>query len=199
MVCAALMWFRRELDLMFCPASEHAAECVCPKLKRLYGERTFQCDLVACQFYLRGFDTLLEREQHIILHRKQFKCLEMGCLFADLGFSTNADLSRHVRATHEQRAEVESSITSSELSRLPQNDIYQILQDSVRDDQLELAKTLLAMIKHEPGFPTRLRRLFFLASAKASGDMLTFILDGAPTNASPALDLEQGLAVAIDG
>lgn len=196
-VCGSLLKFRRELDLMHCPDRNHTKDCACEKLTQLYGDLTFRCDYVTCEYYIRGFSNLTEREQHLSLHRKPFKCLERGCLFADLGFSSGQELSRHTKAMHEQIT-ISSDIPSSAFSTLPPGDIFLILQDTVRDNQVQIAKSLLEVAKNEPGFPDNLRILIFLGCAKASRDMLNVLFNASATIAIPNFYLDEALAVAIN-
>ncbi|RKK66380.1 hypothetical protein BFJ69_g15452 [Fusarium oxysporum] len=173
-VCGSLMKFRRELDLMHCPDRNHTKDCACEKLTNL-----------------------IDREQHLSLHRKPFKCPEKGCLFADLGFSSGQELSRHTKAIHEQIT-ISSDIPSSAFSTLPPGDIFLTLQDTVRDNQVQIARSLLQVAKDEPGFPNNLQILIFLGCAKASRDMLNVLFNAAATIAIPNFDLDEALAVAID-
>lgn len=198
MICAALMRFRRELDLMYCPKAKHADHCACAKLKQLYGKKTFRCEYMGCEFYARGFGTLLEREQHLLIHRKPFKCPERDCLFAELGFSSSGDLSHHMQKTHIVGTAVDSGLSNTALSQLPRGDIYRILEDFIRDDQVRLVESLLSIAREIPNFRTELRKLLFLAAATASGDMIAILLDAAETEGDLAFNLNQGLAVAID-
>ncbi|KAI8402109.1 hypothetical protein FOFC_17414 [Fusarium oxysporum] len=140
---------------------------------------------------------LIDREQHLSLHRKPFKCPEKGCLFADLGFSSGQELSRHTKAIHEQIT-ISSDIPSSAFSTLPPGDIFLTLQDTVRDNQVQIARSLLQVAKDEPGFPNNLQILIFLGCAKASRDMLNVLFNAAATIAIPNFDLDEALAVAID-
>ncbi|RKK32554.1 hypothetical protein BFJ66_g15323 [Fusarium oxysporum f. sp. cepae] len=143
------------------------------------------------------FHNLIDREQHLSLHRKPFKCPEKGCLFADLGFSSGQELSRHTKAIHEQIT-ISSDIPSSAFSTLPPGDIFLTLQDTVRDNQVQIARSLLQVAKDEPGFPNNLQILIFLGCAKASRDMLNVLFNAAATIAIPNFDLDEALAVAID-
>jgi hypothetical protein len=132
-------------------------------------------------------------------HRKAFKCPERDCLFADLGFSSSEHLERHLQATHGREAKIDSELSSSSLSRLAPGDIYPILEASISDDQVNLVKSLLPVARDGPEFRAKLRNLCLLASAKASRDMVVFLLDAAAADGHPALDLNQALAAAIDG
>ncbi|KAK2927026.1 Zinc finger C2H2-type [Fusarium oxysporum f. sp. vasinfectum] len=197
MVSGSLMKFRRELDLMHCPDRNHTKDCVCEKLTQLYGDCTFRCDYVTCEYYIRGFSNLVDREQHLSLHRKPFKCPENGCLFTDLGFSSSQDLSRHIKAIH-KKITVSSDIPSSVFSSLPPGDIFLILQDAVRDNQVQIAESLLDIAKNGPEFPNNMRILLFVACAQSSRNLLDVLFNAATTITIPDFDLDQALAVAID-
>jgi hypothetical protein len=193
------MKFRRELDMLLCLDSYHTESCSCEQLKDLYGRKVFRCDYPSCEFYTNGFSTALERDKHLTVHCKPYNCSEKDCVFADLGFSSSTDLSKHMDAAHSQRVDGHSNFSITALSQLPKNDIYKILEDCIRDDQVNLVKDLLPLAKIDCIVLEKLADLFTLASRNASGEMVAYLLDAASTDANTTLDLDQALAAAIDG
>ncbi|KAL7764057.1 hypothetical protein ACKLNR_005202 [Fusarium oxysporum f. sp. zingiberi] len=107
------------------------------------------------------------------------------------------DLSRHIKAIH-KKITVSSDIPSSVFSSLPPGDIFLILQDAVRDNQVQIAESLLDIAKNGPEFPNNMRILLFVACAQSSRNLLDVLFNAATTITIPDFDLDQALAVAID-
>ncbi|RKL03447.1 hypothetical protein BFJ68_g6913 [Fusarium oxysporum] len=145
-----------------------------------------------------GLAAKAELQQRLMLAHNFFTKLRSSqASHEDLGFSSSQDLSRHIKAIH-KKITVSSDIPSSVFSSLPPGDIFLILQDAVRDNQVQIAESLLDIAKNGPEFPNNMRILLFVACAQSSRNLLDVLFKAATTITIPDFDLDQALAVAID-
>jgi uncharacterized C2H2 Zn-finger protein len=69
-------------------------------LTRFYGNFLFKCPRHQCYYFHEGFADPTSRQQHIQLHERPFCCEIDGCSRIQTGFSTDADLQRHIKKNH---------------------------------------------------------------------------------------------------
>ena len=65
-----------------------------------YGPNHYKCPRLNCQFFQQGFATKAQREQHTSKHERSFTCLEYGCPYSVIGFTTMKDLEEHSFNSH---------------------------------------------------------------------------------------------------
>lgn len=85
-------------------------------IEELYGRCCYKCDRMSCQFFHRGFMTGGQLEQHTNKHERSFTCIEQGCFYEIIGFTSANDLERHTLDFHGiqiDRAELEFPEDSS--------------------------------------------------------------------------------------
>ena len=79
-------------------------------IEELYGRCCYKCDRMSCQFFHRGFMTRGQLEQHTNRHERSFICIEQGCFYEIIGFTSANDLKKHTLDFHGiqiDRAELE--------------------------------------------------------------------------------------------
>ena len=69
-------------------------------IEELYGCCSYKCDRISCQFFHRGFMTGGQLEQHTNKHERSFICIEQGCFYEIIGFTSANDLKRHTLDFH---------------------------------------------------------------------------------------------------
>lgn len=74
----------------------------------------FRCPKLQCFAFYQGFPTLVARDNHYKKHQRGFKCSELGCPYATIGFVYGKDLSLHMSKYH-------SSVTRSQDITFPQS------------------------------------------------------------------------------
>ena len=70
------------------------------QLARFYGSLLFKCPRHICYYFHEGFADSTTRQQHIQFHDRAYCCKIDGCSRKDTGFSTDADLQRHIKKNH---------------------------------------------------------------------------------------------------
>ncbi|KAF2141617.1 uncharacterized protein K452DRAFT_271241 [Aplosporella prunicola CBS 121167] len=71
------------------------------KLVSMYGSKIFKCPKINCRFFHIGFDTQIQRDQHVARHERAFLCTIEGCPGATLGFVTLKVLEKHLLDNHD--------------------------------------------------------------------------------------------------
>lgn len=69
-------------------------------MEDIYGLRRLKCSRIACDHFATGFDSKLDRDEHINRHDRPFVCMEQHCPFQALGFETKAQLDSHLARNH---------------------------------------------------------------------------------------------------
>jgi hypothetical protein len=69
-------------------------------LSKFYGDLLFKCPRHMCYYFHEGFADSRLRHQHIQLHNRAFCCKIDGCSRIQTGFSSDADLQRHIKKNH---------------------------------------------------------------------------------------------------
>lgn len=129
-----------QLENLLCQGKYHNPGCRCRTLQDRYGQLIFKCNIFGCRFHRLGFETRLERDNHIKDHRN-FKCPELACQFSDIGFKSEIALRQHVRQIHQK--EVESQTTFSVLDDKELKDVDSLLVDSVLAGEIEYVRRFL--------------------------------------------------------
>ncbi|KAL7267232.1 hypothetical protein RUND412_010192 [Rhizina undulata] len=71
------------------------------RLKYFYGEYLFHCSRKGCQYNsLKGFVSLKDRTEHEAKHTRPFKCSNISCAFATMGFTSSRLLQQHIERFH---------------------------------------------------------------------------------------------------
>lgn len=85
---------------------EKEARCLTPKnekharFRTFYGENHFKCKQMSCQYFYKGFDNPLERDQHFSRHSRPFNCSFVGCHISRIGCRTAKELAKHMSEFH---------------------------------------------------------------------------------------------------
>jgi hypothetical protein len=69
-------------------------------LSMFYGDLLFKCPRHICYYFHEGFADSRSRDQHIQLHNRAFCCKIDGCSRIQTGFSSDADLQKHIKKNH---------------------------------------------------------------------------------------------------
>jgi hypothetical protein len=69
-------------------------------LSIFYSNLLFKCPRHICYYFHEGFADSTTRQQHVQLHDRAFCCKIDGCSRKETGFSTDADLQRHIKKNH---------------------------------------------------------------------------------------------------
>lgn len=69
-------------------------------LSKFYGNLLYKCPRHICYYFREGFPDSTSRQQHVQLHDRVFCCEVDGCSRKQTGFSTDADLQRHIKKYH---------------------------------------------------------------------------------------------------
>ena len=76
-----------------------------PTLREAYGKLLYKCPVISCTCFYQGFANSRLRDEHLKRHERAHKCTNEGCDYYELGFTTRADLTRHVQLCHETAPE----------------------------------------------------------------------------------------------
>lgn len=170
---------RRQLEAMLCPRI-HAPSCHCQKLRSLYGRGLFKCDRFRCQYYRVGFDTRSDRDSHLRIHNRPFKCPEPNCEFADIGFIFEKDLSRHRSKTHQYHLSGMKD-TASEIppDQFKSEELMRILTDAIEADEVEFVRTHVRsrFIRAEENSSRQLQSFVGAAAKTASPTMVDSLIE----------------------
>jgi hypothetical protein len=90
----------RLFESLLCSSRQHRSGCRCFTLAIHYGTRLYKCDRLGCKFYRIGFETYAERKSHLLAHDRPFKCIIRACDFAEIGFTSEPTLTRHISGCH---------------------------------------------------------------------------------------------------
>lgn len=73
----------------------HEIDCNCSQLHEIHGDRLYPCSRPGCFRYRNGFEAKAERDRHLSVHSRPFKCDDEKCDFFKLGFRPEAQLQAH--------------------------------------------------------------------------------------------------------
>jgi hypothetical protein len=135
-----MLSIRKQLEAMLCPSQEHILDCQCEKLRDLYGHGLFKCDRYRCQYYHFGFETPSERNAHQRIHNRPFKCSEPSCEFADIGFISDNDLSRHISKIHHRQLSVVDTASGLLGDQFAPSDLFSMLEDAAGANEIEFVR-----------------------------------------------------------
>ena len=68
--------------------------------RELYGRPSYKCTKPWCYFFLAGFDTKDERDDHLRQHERPFRCNTDGCAGYQIGFAVKSDLVVYNQRLH---------------------------------------------------------------------------------------------------
>ncbi|EWG35919.1 hypothetical protein FVEG_00106 [Fusarium verticillioides 7600] len=88
-----------------------------------YGNMIFKCPRLTCQFFIIGFSTEKERNEHFDKHIRPFRCRDEGCRGSMFGFAAKEQRDKHIRDVHpEDFAQSQEFPTDEDVARSMQND-----------------------------------------------------------------------------
>jgi hypothetical protein len=71
------------------------------KMESVYGSNIYKCPRLSCSCFCDGFPSRSHRDQHVEKHLLPFRCDVVGCPSATIGMSTEKELKKHKKDTHE--------------------------------------------------------------------------------------------------
>ncbi|KAH6850548.1 hypothetical protein B0I37DRAFT_116504 [Chaetomium sp. MPI-CAGE-AT-0009] len=172
-ILSALVEFRRHLEHMVCDGPDHSPSCGCPTLKKLYGPRLYHCEKPFCSAYISGFETRTSLIEHLEIHSVNHRCHFPNCVFADVGFRSSDELSRHIKFTHETRDMPDFSISTIELAALPERDRLDMLYDAMASGQFDAVRNLAT----SSVLAKSLLQVIEMAGWHSPPDLLSWLLD----------------------
>ena len=69
------------------------------------GANCYKCDRMNCQFFHQGFSDVTQRNQHLNKHERSYTCIEDGCPYLIIGFTTAKELENHAHESHGMEVE----------------------------------------------------------------------------------------------
>ena len=162
-------------------------------LKRLYGTRLFHCRKPFCSAYTRGFETKESLAEHIEVHSLNHRCGFAGCIFANIGFRSSDELSRHVKSSHETLDVPDPSTSSIEFTAFPA-DQEQLFSDAVVYGHFDAVRRLASRSVLE-----KCRSVITLAGWFSPPDLLSWLLDHEYFAISLSKKMNEALHAAIEG
>ena len=136
------MEFRHHLEHMVCDGPDHTPGCGCTTLKRLYGPRLYHCKKAFCSAYTSGFEARTSLIDHLQIHSLNHRCHFPNCVFAEMGFQSSDELTRHIKNAHEPRNMPNFSTDPINLAILPEADQLELLYDAMANGQLDAVRNL---------------------------------------------------------
>ncbi|RBA12653.1 hypothetical protein FPRO05_04103 [Fusarium proliferatum] len=89
-----------------------------------YGNMIFKCPRLTCQFFVNGFLTEKERDEHLDKHIRPYRCRDEGCRGSIFGFASMRERDKHLRVTHRDEASHDREFpTDEDVARSMRNDI----------------------------------------------------------------------------
>ena len=76
-----------------------------PLVTEAYGRSFYKCPIIHCVRFEQGFLTCQQRDEHLRLHERGFKCVEDSCDYSIIGFPTKAQVDRHMEICHSPSSE----------------------------------------------------------------------------------------------
>ncbi|KAJ4283695.1 hypothetical protein NW764_001253 [Fusarium oxysporum] len=93
------------------------------KIEDKYGNMVFKCPRLTCQFFIIGFLTKKERDEHLHKHTRPFRCTDEGCRGSIFGFASMWERDRHIRDSHPEEASHDREFpTNEDVARSMRND-----------------------------------------------------------------------------
>jgi uncharacterized Zn-finger protein len=95
------------------------------RFQRMYGENLYKCSRFNCNYFSNGFSTREQRDLHLEKHDRPFRCTVEGCPTVILGLTTEKELQKHMKETHntavdqEQEFPAENDLAPPEARELP--------------------------------------------------------------------------------
>jgi hypothetical protein len=201
MISSIMSKIRQQLEMILCPSQEHAPDCPCEKLRSLYGRGLFKCDRYRCQYYHIGFETGSDRDIHLKIHNRPFKCSVPNCEFADIGFISNDDLMRHTSKTHHTSLSIINIASKLPDDQFQELDLISLLHDAVKADEIDFVRSHYPKAKKlERWREYTLVSYVRAAASNASPTMVDFLLAEHALTDRPNSDIkEDALQSAIKG
>lgn len=109
-----------------------AGQCRPASLVEAYGASVFKCSILACPWFQHGFNTNKLRNEHRNKHQGRVYCIHEGCDYSTLGYSSKAELAKHLFEHESQPSEISfpmvqrSSLTKSLEDAIDQNDFLSV-------------------------------------------------------------------------
>jgi len=132
-------------ESLLCPSRQHRSGCRCSTLAIHYGTRLYKCDRLGCKFYRIGFETYAERKSHLLAHDRPFKCIIRACDFAEIGFTSEPALTRHMSDCHKH--EPKSSANDSYSINLDIKGFeVDLIADAIEAGEIDCVRDLLQQV-----------------------------------------------------
>lgn len=76
------------------------------QLEEYYGRNHYKCERVTCPYFHEGFEAAKDRDRHMRRHDRPFQCVIETCDQSIFGFSSNAQLEKHMRSYHPETCDL---------------------------------------------------------------------------------------------
>lgn len=70
------------------------------EMETYYGRNWYKCPKHPCFYFHEGFPSARLRDGHVQKHERPFCCIENGCPWIQIGFSSEKELKKHMSITH---------------------------------------------------------------------------------------------------
>jgi ankyrin repeat protein len=78
-----------------------SSETTKQSLQSIYGAKLYKCSRFDCTSFFEGFSNLHDCRQHQKRHERRFRCTLEGCVVAQAGYASSAELQRHLQRSHD--------------------------------------------------------------------------------------------------
>jgi len=171
----------------------HQKDCVCPRLRRHYGNNLFKCHYFACGLRRFGFKEEASCADHMKNHCRPWKCSVKSCDFAIIGFQTNSQLENHRQRIHR----VVPAADSMEPSVLEDEALYPLLYELVDTGDIGELEAVWPSCRHKVN-DLNAAELVVMAAAQGSLPIVQMLLEWDDEMEKPTNDKVRLHAVVSD-
>lgn len=112
------------------------------KLRLRYGSRLFKCKYLFCMYNRHGFETIDDRNDHLKLHGKPWKCTIPNCDWFVIGFNSIKGREDHWLHHHLLRPD-QNQRTRDEFENLDPEEVQPLLYGLIMEKDSDAVKCLL--------------------------------------------------------
>ncbi|KAL8837870.1 MAG: hypothetical protein Q9170_002345 [Blastenia crenularia] len=174
-----------------------------PLVTEAYGKSFYKCPVLHCVRFEQGFSTRKQRDEHVAVHERAFKCTEDSCDYSTIGFARKVQVASHIKLCHRPAPEAytfpetrRSSLADALKHAIDKDDVFAVreigaemsahpseetgfLFRAVRRRNFDVAFVLLEILgPDEMNYTTKDKRTVLHEAVQAMHmDFLTRILD----------------------
>ena len=163
---------RKRIDELSCPTAKHIRDCHCESLQKHYGNSLFKCPRRSCKWFQDGFPSQGERNKHVKAHERPFKCSNLRCDFATMGFLSQFQLAQHLSICRENAKPMTVPIPQNvDLTSIT---LREALNDAIDIGQPEYFEALLQAV--EKPLPIKLLSDLMLRALSSTSSKIVELL-----------------------